>query len=136
MVDIIESDHAPHTFAEKESANPPYGVPGLETTLPLMLRAVKNGRLTLECATNMLSRNVQHIWRVSPLPKTYTLVDTDHSFVIERKNLRTKCGWSPFEGLRVYGKILEVWIRGHQVFDGENVLSPAGFGRNLFGLVA
>ena len=136
VVDIIESDHAPHTFAEKESANPPYGVPGLETTLPLMLRAVKNGRLTLERATNMLSRNVQHIWRVSPLPKTYTMVDTDHSFVIERKNLRTKCGWSPFEGLRVHGRILEVWIRGHQVFDGENVLSPAGFGRNLFGLVA
>ena len=136
VVDIIESDHAPHTFDEKESESPPYGVPGLETSLPLMLRAVKNGRLSLERATNMLSRNVQRIWRISPLPKTYTLVDTDYSFVVERKNLRSKCGWSPFEGLRVNGKILEVWIRGHQVFDGENVLSQAGFGRNLFGYVA
>lgn len=136
VVDIIESDHAPHTFAEKESDNPPYGVPGLETTLPLMLRAVKNGRLSLEQAINMQSLNVQRIWRINPLPKTYTLVDTDHSFVIERKNLRSKCGWSPFEGLRAYGKVLEVWIRGHLVFDGDNVLCPAGFGRNLFGLVA
>ena len=136
VVDIIESDHAPHTFAEKESANPPYGVPGLETTLPLMLRAVADGRLSLEQAINMQSLNVQRIWRISPLPKTYTVVDTDHSFVIERDKLRTKCGWSPFEGLRAHGKILEVWIRGHLVFDGENVLSPAGFGRNLFGLVA
>ena len=136
VVDIIESDHAPHTFAEKESADPPFGVPGLETTLPLMLRAVKEGRLSLERAINMQSLNVQRIWRVSPLPKTYTLVDTDHGFTIERESLRTQCGWSPFEGLRAYGKILEVWIRGHRVFDGERVLSPAGFGRNLFGLVA
>lgn len=136
LVDIIESDHAPHTFAEKESANPPYGVPGLETTLPLMLRAVQDGRLPLDQAINMQSLNVQRIWRISPLPKTYTLVDTDHSYIIERGSLRAKCGWSPFEGLRAYGKILEVWIRGHLVFDGEKVLSPPGFGRNLFGLVA
>ncbi len=136
LVDIIESDHAPHTFADKESDSPPFGVPGLDTTLPLMLRAVRDGRLSLEQAINMVSRNVQRIWRVSPLPKTYTLVDTDHSYVVERENLRTKCGWSPFEGLRVYGKIREVWIRGHLVFDGDNVLSPPGFGRNLFGLVA
>ena len=136
VVDIIESDHAPHTFAEKESDAPPFGVPGLETTLPLMLRAVKDGRLTLERASSMLSRNVQRIWHINPLPKTYTLVDTDYSYVVERQRLRTKCGWSPFEGLRVYGNVLEVWIRGHLVFDGENVLSRAGFGRNLFGLVA
>ncbi len=136
IVDIIESDHAPHTFAEKESDSPPFGVPGLDTTLPLMLRAVKDERLPLEQAINMLSRNVQRIWRVPLMPKTYTLVDTDESYVVERKKLRTKCGWSPFEGLRVYGKIREVWIRGHLVFDGERVLSPPGFGRNLFGFVA
>ena len=136
IVDIIESDHAPHTIAEKESDNPPYGVPGLETTLPLMLRAVKDRRLSLERALNMLSRDVQRIWRVTPLPKTYTLVETEASWVVNRQDLRTHCGWSPFEGMRVYGRIREVWIRGHLVYDGETVLSPPGFGRNLFGLVA
>ena len=49
-----------------------------------MLRAVKDGRLPLEQAINLQSLNVQRIWRISPLPKTYTLVDTDHSFIIER----------------------------------------------------
>ncbi len=136
VVDIIESDHAPHTIAEKESEVPPFGVPGLETTLPLMMQAVKDGRLPLQKACDMLSLNVQRIWGISPLPKTYTVVDTDDSFVIKRQNLRSKCGWSPFEGMSVCGKVLEVWIRGHQVYDGERVLSAPGFGRNLFGFVA
>ena len=136
VVDIIESDHAPHTIAEKESDEPPFGVPGLETTLPLMLQAARDGRLPLQRACDMLSLNVQRIWRIAPLPKTYTLVDTDASFVVERDNLVTQCGWSPFEGMRVSGKVREVWIRGHKVFDGDTVLSQPGFGRNLFGLVA
>ena len=136
VIDIIESDHAPHTIAEKESDSPPHGVPGLETTLPLMMQAVKDGRLPMQRACDMLSRNVQRIWRVSPLPKTYTVVDTDHSYVIERGQLRSLCGWSPFEGMRVCGRVAEVWIRGHKVYDGEQVLSRPGFGRNLFGFVA
>lgn len=136
VVDIIESDHAPHTIAEKESDDPPYGVPGLETTLPLMMQAVKDGRLPLQQACAMLSLNVQRIWRITPLPKTYTVVDTDVSYPVERKRLVTKCGWTPFEGMRVCGKVIEVWIRGHKVYDGEQVLSPPGFGRNLFGFVA
>ena len=136
IVDIIESDHAPHTIAEKESGDPPHGVPGLETTLPLMLHAVADGRLPMQRACDMLSLNVQRIWRIAPFPKTYTLVDTDETYVIERENLVTKCGWSPFEGMRVQGKVREVWIRGTKVYDGETVLSPPGFGRNLFGTVA
>ena len=136
VVDIIESDHAPHTIAEKESDAPPYGVPGLETTLPLMMQAVKDGRLPLQKACDMVSLNVQRIWRISPLPKTYTVVDTDQSYVIKREDLVSKCGWSPFEGMRVCGKVMEVWIRGNKVYDGETVLSEAGFGRNLFGFVA
>ena len=136
VVDIIESDHAPHTIAEKQSASPAYGVPGLETNLPLMMQAVKDGRLPLQRACDMLSLNVQRIWRITPLPKTYTVVDTDASFVIEPRNLHSKCGWSPFEGMRVCGRVREVYIRGHRVYDGEQVLSPPGFGRNLFGFVA
>jgi len=136
IVDIIESDHAPHTIAEKESDSPAYGVPGLETTLPLMMQAVKDSRLPLQRACDMLSLNVQRIWRITPLPKTYTVVDTDVSFHVDHKRLVTKCGWTPFDGMRVCGKVTEVWIRGHKVYDGEQVLSPPGFGRNLFGFVA
>ncbi len=136
LVDIIESDHAPHAIAEKQASPPAFGVPGLETTLPLMLQAVHDGRLPLQRACDMLSLNVQRIWRITPWPKTYTVVDTDASYLIEGDKLFSKCGWTPFEGMRVRGKVIEVWIRGHKVYDGEQVLSAAGFGRNLFGFVA
>ena len=135
IVDIIESDHAPHTLAEKESDPPPFGVPGLETTLALMLQAVKEGRLPLEQAAAMLSGNVHRIWNIRPPAETYTLVDTEPNNSVTGANLLTKCGWSPFEGMKISGKILEVWIRGHQVYDGEQVLSTAGFGKNVFGRV-
>lgn len=134
VVDIIESDHAPHTIAEKESDPPPSGVPGLETNLPLMLQAVKDGRLSLEQATDMVSKNVHRIWKLQVPPGTYTIVDTDASYVVDGMRLRTKCGWSPFEGMKVTGQVREVWIRGQQVYDGEEILSTAGFGHNLFGL--
>ena len=136
VVDIIESDHAPHSIDDKEADAPAYGVPGLETTLPLMMQAVKEGRLPLQKACEMLSVNVQQIWRITPFPKTYTVVDTDASYIVEREGLVTQCGWTPFEGMRVCGRVVEVWIRGHKVYDGERVLSPPGFGRNLFGFVA
>lgn len=132
LVDVIESDHAPHTLAEKNADSPPFGVPGLETTLPLMALATHENRLTVEQLTALLCTNAQRIWGLTPDAGTYTLVDIDASYIIERANLRSACGWSPFEGMRVYGKVREVWIRGQQVFDGENILAPAGLGRNLF----
>lgn len=133
VVDIIESDHAPHTIAEKESDPPPSGVPGLETNLPLMLQAVKDNRLSLDRATAMVSTNVHKIWNLNVPAETYTLVNTDASYIIDKSQLHTKCGWSPFEGMTVTGKVLEVWIRGQQVYDGENILNATGFGNNLFG---
>lgn len=133
LVDVIESDHAPHTIAEKESDTPPYGVPGLETTLPLMLTAVAAGRIPLEQVMALVSTNAHKIWDLHCPPDTYTLVDLDVTYTIERGNLLTQCGWSPFEGMRVQGKVLETWIRGVKVFAGEQVLVKPGFGSNLFG---
>jgi dihydroorotase-like cyclic amidohydrolase len=133
LVDVVESDHAPHTLAEKQSPQPPFGVPGLETTLPLLCTAVREGRLTESRLIELVALNPQRIFGVSPDSETYTLVDLEPSYVIERDHLRTGCGWSPFEGKRVYGRVCEVWIRGRKVFDGEHVLVSPGFGSNLFG---
>jgi carbamoyl-phosphate synthase/aspartate carbamoyltransferase/dihydroorotase len=133
LVDVVESDHAPHTLAEKASANAPYGVPGLETTLPLLLLAVNEGRLTLERVVELVALNPRRIWGLECPPGTYALVDLDAEYVIARENLHTQCGWSPFEGMRVRGKVIETWIRGRKVYDGERVLVAPGSGRNLFG---
>lgn len=132
VVDIIESDHAPHTLAEKQSDNPPFGVPGLETTLPLMVLAMQRGRINENRLIKLLATNAQKIWQLTPPDGTYTLVDVDAHFTIDRKHLCTAVGWSPFEGMKLAGKVREVWIRGKKVFDGERILVDKGFGNNCF----
>jgi carbamoyl-phosphate synthase/aspartate carbamoyltransferase/dihydroorotase len=133
VVDVVESDHAPHTLAEKASSAPPSGVPGLETTLPLLCQAVRDRRLAVERLVELVALRPQHIFGVRPDRETYTMIDLDQSFVIERAALHTKCGWSPFEGMRVCGRVREVWIRGRKVFDGERILATPGAGQNLYG---
>lgn len=130
-VDIIESDHAPHTLEEKASAKPPYGVPGLETTLPLMGLALKEGRITQDQIIALVADNPRRIFCLSAPADTFTRVDLEDSYVITGNNLHTKPKWSPFEGMRVYGRVREVWIRGVKAFDGENVLVSSGFGCNI-----
>ncbi len=133
LIDVVESDHAPHTLAEKSAEKPPSGVPGLETTLPLLLTAVREGRLSEAQVIDLVALRPQQIFGLPAPEGTYTVVDLDASYVIERGNLLTLCGWSPFEGQRVWGRVVEVWIRGQKVFDGENVLVPSGFGQNVNG---
>lgn len=135
IVDVVESDHAPHTLAEKSGPHPAFGVPGLETTLPLLLTAVHEGRLTLERVIELVAERPRAIFGVTAPAETYALVDQDDRYEIRRENLRTLCGWSPFEGWTVRGRVREVWIRGQRVFDGERVLAAPGSGRNLFGNV-
>jgi dihydroorotase-like cyclic amidohydrolase len=132
VVDIIESDHAPHTRAEKERENPAFGVPGLETTVPLMLNAVAENRVRLEQIVPMVSSNVCRIWGLQVPANTYTLIDPTATYTLENSRQFTACGWTPFDGMKVTGKVIQTWIRGTQVFDGEQVLVEGGFGKNLF----
>jgi carbamoyl-phosphate synthase/aspartate carbamoyltransferase/dihydroorotase len=134
VVDVVESDHAPHTLEEKFSGKPVYGVPGLETTLPLLCLAVRKGRLSMERVIELVATNPRRIFGLDCPAETYTLVDVDESFIIERGNLHTLCGWSPFEGMRVYGRVKAVNIRGERVFDGETIRVANGFGQNLYGV--
>jgi carbamoyl-phosphate synthase/aspartate carbamoyltransferase/dihydroorotase len=131
IVDVIESDHAPHLVSEKESEKPPFGVPGLETTLPLMLTAVHEGRLTLEQMIPLISDNPRRLFGLTCPPETYTVIELGTNHVLERSMLYTQCGWSPFEGMRLYGKVRETVIRGVRVYDGERVLVKPGFGQRV-----
>lgn len=131
VVDVIESDHAPHSIAEKDSGQPPFGVPGLETNLPLMLLAVQEKRLSLEQVILLVSSNVHRIFGLHPAENTYTLIEIGNPYTLSNDKLFTKCRWTPFEGMRVDGKIREVWIRGTQVFNGEVLLTEAGFGQRI-----
>jgi carbamoyl-phosphate synthase/aspartate carbamoyltransferase/dihydroorotase len=130
-VDVVESDHAPHTREEKASADPPYGLPGLETTVPLLVTAMRERGLPEERVIELLATNAQRLFGLVPPPGTFTLVDPSASYVISDDGLQTTPGWSPFSGMRVWGRVVEVRIRGRVAFDGEAVLAQPGEGRVL-----
>lgn len=124
-IDMIASDHAPHIKEEKLSEKPPFGVPGLETTLPLLLTAVSEGRLTAERLIELTSTNPRRVFKVPEQEETYVEVETI-PYTLDPNNLFTKAGWTPFEGMKVTGKVKKVVLRGKVVFDGQNITGPYG----------
>ncbi len=115
-IDCVASDHAPHTLAEKQnSKNPPPGVPGLESTLPLLLTAAAEGRLSYERLITLLAVNPRRIYGLPEQPDTWVEVDPQASYIFPDHELYTKCGWSPFSGFPVKGRIRKVVLRGKEV---------------------
>ena len=131
VVDAVASDHAPHTIAEKQSDDPPAGVPGLETTLPLLLNAVSDGRLSLEEVVRLLHDGPARIVGFRMPEDAHVEVDLDDRWTIQREGLFTKCGWTPFEGMTVKGRVRSVRLRGALVYHEEEVLARPGSGQPL-----
>ncbi len=129
-VDVIESDHAPHTKEEKDSDNPPFGVPGLETTLPLMLTAEQEGKLTHQQLIDRLHANPAKLFNVKTDDKTKVEVDMSE-YEIKNEDLKTRCGWSPFAGRRVIGMVQRVTLHNRLVYEAGKVIAKPGSGRIL-----
>jgi len=130
-IDVIESDHAPHTVEEKKSEKMPFGVPGLETTLPLLLTAVFEKKLSINKLIEMCFENPKRIFNIKTDDNTWIEVDEKEEYIIDNKNLKTKCGWSPFNGWKVKGRVKRVFIRGKKVFEDGKLLVKPGFGKVL-----
>jgi dihydroorotase len=134
-IDCIATDHAPHTLAEKQSVKPPPGVPGLETALPLLLTAAREGRVTLERLVELLATNPRRIFNLPAQPNTFIEVDPDARYTLANDALYTKCGWTPFAGMTVTGRVVRVTLRGQTVFDAvrpgkeAKILAKPGSGR-------
>jgi carbamoyl-phosphate synthase/aspartate carbamoyltransferase/dihydroorotase len=131
VVDCIATDHAPHTRVEKEAEAPPPGVPGLETMLPLLLTTVAEGRLTLERLVQLVHEAPRRIFALPLQPHTHIEVDPDARYSLSHETLHTKCGWTPFEGMVVQGRIRRVVLRGQIVFEEGEIRVAPGFGRAI-----
>jgi dihydroorotase len=129
-IDVVESDHAPHTKAEKQDGSAPFGMPGLETTLPMLLGAVKDGRMRLDDVERLCSSGPRKILGLTNDPDTHILVDRS-DVKIEGSKLLTKSKWTPFEGMIGGGKVHKTVIRGTIVFENGDVTAKAGSGRLL-----
>lgn len=131
-IDVIESDHAPHAKEEKtNTTSVPFGIPGLETTLPLLLAAVSKNRLQIADVIRLCHKGPAKIFNVKQAQKTRIEIDTNIKYQIKNANLFTKCGWSPFDGWEVKGKVIRVFLRGKKVFENGEVLAEKGFGQIL-----
>lgn len=130
-IDCIASDHAPHTLNDKKAFDPPSGYPGLETMLPLLITAVRQKRLIIDEIVRLTNTNPQRIFNYQQDKNTFVEVDTEEEYLIEGKTLFSKCGWTPFEGWKVHGKIKKVFLRGKRVFEEGKILTDIRSGKNI-----
>jgi len=120
LVDTIGTDHAPHTLIEKTKAC--FGVPGLDTLVPLLLDAVNKKKLTLEKMIELTSTNAAKIFNLNKgkIEKGYdadlTVVDLNLKKKVHSKELLTKCRWSPWEGHTLKGWPIMTIVMGKIVF--------------------
>ncbi len=113
-IDLIESDHAPHTHADKAAGA--FGVPGLETTLPLLLQAERDGKISRSQIIDKLHTVPAKLFNLDISDDTYVELEPVE-YEIDDKNLQTKCGWTPYTGLMGYGKLKTSVLRGSTLYE-------------------
>ncbi len=144
VVDVLGSDHAPHTLDEKSKSYPatPSGMPGVQTLVPVMLDHVNAGRLTLARFVDLTSAGPQRIFGIAGKGRIavgydadFTIVDLKAERVIEDQWIGSKCGWTPFAGRRVKGWPVGTLVRGRlAMWEGETREArgkPVRFGEAL-----
>jgi carbamoyl-phosphate synthase/aspartate carbamoyltransferase/dihydroorotase len=133
VIDSFATDHAPHTLTEKDGENPPPGFPGLETLLPLLLTAVSEGRLTIDQIIEKSVTNPRRIFKLPEQPETWVEVDENARYEIRAAEMHSRCGWTPFEGWQVKGRVTRVVLRGQEAYKDGKILAEPGFGQNVRG---
>lgn len=133
-VDVIGSDHAPHTLEEKSKPYPqsPSGMPGVQTLLPVMLNHVNQKRLSIEKLTELVTENPRRIFSLQQKGRIelgydadFTIVDLKKKMEIKQSWLASKSNWSPFVGLQVTGWPVAVYLNGQLSMQNETILRPS-----------
>ncbi len=125
-LDIVATDHAPHTLAEKNQVytKAASGGPLVQHALQAMLEAVKNKKITIEKMVEKMSHNPARIFKIDKrgfIRKGFyadlVLVDLNNSETVTKKNILYKCGWSPFEGVTFNSKITHTIVNGNLIYN-------------------
>jgi dihydroorotase len=138
-LDLIATDHAPHTREEKAG---PYekahaGLPLVQHSLLLMLHYVKEGRISLEKVVEKMSHAVATCFRIEErgyIREGYyadlVIVDMDRPSTVRKENILYKCGWSPLEGFTFPASVTHTFVNGHLVY-GNGVFNESQWGKRL-----
>ena len=124
-IDVIATDHAPHTLEEKDNVylKAPSGGPLVQHAIPAILEKVKEGVLSIEKAVEKMCHNPAKLFKVENrgfIKEGYfadlVLIDTDDNWTVTKENILYKCGWSPFENVAFSSKITHTFVNGNLMF--------------------
>jgi dihydroorotase len=134
LVDVLGSDHAPHTLEEKAKPYPasPSGMTGVQTLVPMMLNHVNAGKLTLQRFVDLTSHGPQRIFNISRKGRIaqgydadFTIVDLSRSETISNQWIESRSQWTPYDGVKVKGWPVGTIIRGRTVMWQGEIQNPA-----------
>ncbi len=138
-VDVVGSDHAPHTLAEKSADsvwNVNVGIPGLETTLPLLLSEVNAGRLSIAEIVRLMGEDPSRIFGLKGFGSLkegfradLVAVDLEREFRIDASRFHSKAKFSPFDGKSVKGMVVKTFVGGKLVMDEGEIVAKPGCGK-------
>jgi dihydroorotase (multifunctional complex type) len=138
-IDVLASDHAPHTFEEKTADSiweVKVGIPGLETILPLLLTQIKNKQLSITDLIRLMAEKPAEIFKLDN--KGYlnegkdadlTVINLKQKYKIDSSKFLSKAQYSPFDGWRVEGKPVKTFVEGKLIMDDGEIVANAGSGR-------
>jgi dihydroorotase len=136
LIDVIGSDHAPHTREEKDRVYPetPSGMPGVQTLVTILLDHVNAERMSLERFVDLTSTGPARIFGIAAKGRIvigydadFTIVDLKREQKIENRWIASRCGWTPFDGMSTRGWPVATIIRGAVVVrDGSLIASGGG----------
>ncbi|REH56512.1 dihydroorotase [Tenacibaculum gallaicum] len=138
-IDIIATDHAPHTLEEKDNVytKAPSGGPLVQHAVTAVLEKVKEGVLPIEKAVEKMSHNPAKIFKVEKrgfikegFYADLVLVDADKKWTVDKENVLYKCGWSPFEGVEFSSQITQTFVNGNLMYN-EGVFNEEIKGKRL-----
>ena len=138
-IDIVATDHAPHTWEEKQNVytKAPSGAPLVQHSLVAMIEHFKKGKISLEKIVEKMCHNPAILFQIEKrgfvkegFKADLVLVDLDDEFTVSKENILYKCGWSPLEGTTFHSKITHTFVNGNLVFENGKV-SEEKFGERL-----
>ena len=142
-IDVIATDHAPHTWEEKQNVYTkcPSGAPLVQHSLVVMLENYKNGKISLERIVEKMAHNPAILFRIEKrgfIREGYkadlVLVDLNQNWTVKKENILYKCGWSPLEGTEFHSKVTHTFVNGNLVYENGKIKEEKFGERLLFEL--
>lgn len=138
-IDVIATDHAPHTLEEKENVytKAPSGGPLVQHSLPVMLENFRSGKISIEKIVEKMCHNPAILFRIEKrgfIREGYkadlVLVDDQSEWTVSKDNILYKCGWSPLEGMKLHSKVTHTFVNGNLAYENGEVKAEK-FGERL-----